>query len=123
MRGCDERERCKANMSQLIPENMSELRNYAAKLQKSGQKVNQKQLIQKVCLRLFQDYLDQAEEGHYDTAHLVNDHELEVLDVMQKPIGHFRLKRGTWASNFKQQALFLEMKLEKTADQIAAANS
>ncbi|WP_105956443.1 hypothetical protein [Apilactobacillus quenuiae] len=106
-------------MSESIPESMDEVKLKMARLTIDGHKnVNEDEIITKAVSDLFQDYLDEAEEGHYDTANL-NADTISVIDVTGNEITSFKSKEKDFVSDFKRDAMELCFRLEDEAIKIA----
>lgn len=110
-------------MSKLVPENMAEVRIKLNDLRQAGQQIDADEFITHVVLHLFQIYLDNAEEGHYDTAEMTNPGLITVNNVNNAKVAQVSAKDKTFAESFRKNALFLRINLEDQADQIAIQNS
>ncbi|XIF19541.1 MAG: hypothetical protein AJITA_00197 [Acetilactobacillus jinshanensis] len=110
-------------MSKLVPENMAEVRIKLNDLKQTGKKIDPNEFISHVVLQLFQIYLDDAEEGHYDTAKMINPHMIKVHNTNNSKIGQVPSKDKSFAKSFRKNSLFLRIQLEDQADQIAIQNS
>ena len=102
---------------------MTEVKKQAAALKKRTGTRDLTRLIQHDVLQLFQIYLDNAEEGHYATAKLVNARTIVVDNVSNQQVGHFTASRSGLATDFTQNSLLLRIKMETAADRIAARDS
>ncbi|MCK8624409.1 hypothetical protein M2S00_02670 [Apilactobacillus sp. TMW 2.2459] len=105
-------------MSELIPEDMDEVRSKVNELSKKGKHVSIETVIEKSVSDLFQMYLDSAEEGHYDTG------ELDKNTITVYGIGHvkqysFNSKGTSFVEDFKNNSIELLLRLEDEADKIA----
>lgn len=110
-------------MSKLVPENMHEVRIKLNNLKQAGKRMDPDKYITHVVLSLFQIYLDNAEEGHYDTAKLSNPALITVNNVNNLKIGQVAARGRSFANSFRKNSLFLRIQLEDRADQIAIQNS
>ena len=110
-------------MSRLIPENMKEIQQKVNYLRKFNPHYSEHRLILRTVLNLFQIYLNNAEEGHYDTADFTRQHWLEVKNVNQQRIDLLKPRSGSFVTDFKRNSLWVRIQLEERADRIAEANS
>lgn len=58
-------------MAENYPENMTELNKQYLEEQKRDPTITKQQLIRRAVADAFQDFLSEAEEGHYDSGNLV----------------------------------------------------
>jgi hypothetical protein len=105
-------------MSELIPENMDEVKMKMARAQIDGQHVTEDEVIYQAVADLFQDYLEEAEEGHYDTSHLEGN-TFTVTGINGEEIARFTSTGPDFIADFKQDALALCFRLEDQAIRIA----
>ncbi|TPR24656.1 hypothetical protein DY120_05080 [Apilactobacillus micheneri] len=106
-------------MSESIPENMDEVKLKMARLKIDvHEDISEDDIITKAVSDLFQDYLDEAEEGHYDTGSLDVD-TISVVGVTGDKITEFKSKEKDFISDFKKDAMALCFRLEDEAIKIA----
>lgn len=103
----------------MIPENMNEIDLRLEELKNEGKIVDQDTLIKETVLKLFQSYLDNAEDGHYDTGYLVADNQIEVKNIQNKPVTLIKTEES-FVSEFKRDAFNLLLWLEDEAHRIAS---
>ncbi len=107
-------------MSELIPENMDEVKLKMARMLIDGHKVTEEEVIFQAVADLFQDYLEEAEEGHYDTSKLADDGvTFTVTGISGRQIAEFKSNGETFIEDFKKDALDLCFRLEDEAQRIA----
>ena len=110
-------------MSRLVPENMAEIKRKERRLKASGNNFREDELISQTVLQLFQIYLNNAEEGHYDTARLTDDGKLTVNNTDNRITDVIKPQQHSFVADFKRNSLRLRIKLEERADKIAELNS
>ncbi|CAI2686745.1 MAG: hypothetical protein M3005_02060 [Apilactobacillus sp.] len=105
-------------MSELIPENMDEVKLKMARMLIDGHQVTEEEVIYQAVADLFQDYLEEAEEGHYDTSHLNGD-TFTVTGISGSQIAEFKSTKENFVEDFRHDALELCFRLEDEAQRIA----
>ncbi|UQS84408.1 hypothetical protein MOO46_03905 [Apilactobacillus apisilvae] len=106
-------------MSEEIPENMDEVKLKMARLQIDGhENINEDEIIQKAINDLFQDYLDEAEEGHYDTGKL-DKNKIVITGVTGNIVATLESEGNDFIEDFKKDALSLCFRLENEAVKVA----
>ncbi|CAM2815654.1 hypothetical protein [Fructilactobacillus fructivorans] len=106
-------------MSAKIPETMDEVKNLWDELKKEGKDITLDELIKSNVQDLTQAYLDSAEEGHYDSAKLVNDQTIAFVSITGRTIGKYVTKGTSLVDDFKNNSLKLELDLEAAANKVA----
>ncbi|MBW1605261.1 hypothetical protein [Lactobacillus sp. Sy-1] len=107
-------------MSEYIPENMREVKHALIDFEDEGKQVDPDQFIAKTVESLFQVYLDEAEEGHYDTARLVQPDLFQVFDLSNQVIHEERSTAASFVDDFKNDSEKLLMHLGDVAYDVAA---
>ncbi|UQS86288.1 hypothetical protein MOO44_05025 [Nicoliella spurrieriana] len=107
-------------MSEYVPENMREVKHALIDLEDEGKHVDPDQFIGETVENLFQIYLDEAEEGHYDTARLVKPNLLQVFDLTNQVIHEEHSTAESFVADFKNDADKLLMHLGYVAYDVAA---
>ncbi|MEJ6399711.1 hypothetical protein [Nicoliella lavandulae] len=107
-------------MSEFVPENMREVRHAMVDFEDEGKHVDQDEFIGKNVESLFQIYLDEAEEGHYDTARLTKPNLLQVFDLTNQVIHEEVANGDSFADDFKTDSEKLLMHLSDVAYDVAA---
>ncbi|MHA8110172.1 hypothetical protein ACYATP_01455 [Lactobacillaceae bacterium Melli_B4] len=107
-------------MSEFIPENMREVRHAMLDFEDEGKSVDQEEFIAKTVESLFQIYLNQAEDGHYDTAKLVQPDLFQVVDIANNVIYEERSTSASFVADFKDDSDKLLTHLEDVAYNVAA---
>lgn len=107
-------------MSELIPENMDEVKMKVARAQIDGKTFTEDEVIYQAVADLFQDYLEEAEEGHYDTSHLSDKGDkFTVIGINGEEIASFESTADDFIKDFRTDALKLCFRLEDKATSIA----
>ncbi|GAY73466.1 hypothetical protein [Lentilactobacillus kosonis] len=101
-----------------VPLTMAEVAQKVQELNANGQNVTEDDVIRDTILQSFQGYLDEAEEGHYDSARY--DYELEVATVTGRVTHTIKPMTGnSLIEDFKQNPDMLFMYLSNRAEEIA----
>ncbi|MFC6254703.1 hypothetical protein ACFP1H_08925 [Secundilactobacillus hailunensis] len=101
-----------------VPETMDEVKKEVARRQANGETATEADVIKKTVLASFQAYLEFAEEGHYDSAQWQGDN-LEVTDIMKKPIQTVKPQTDSFVNDFKASNDALFLYLQEAAAKIA----
>ncbi|WP_283680140.1 hypothetical protein [Lentilactobacillus sp. Marseille-Q4993] len=101
-----------------VPLNMDEVNQKVSELKAAGKEATVEDVIYDTILQSFQGYLDEAEEGHYDTAKLV-DGELGVYGITDKKTHTVDPFSTDWIEDFKANADAVFAYLADSADEIA----
>ncbi len=102
-------------MAENYPENMTELNKQYFEEQKRDPTITKQQLIRRAVANAFQDFLSEAEEGHYDSGKLVGN-EIQVFGINQK-LRHVIKPMGTsFESDFEKDGAKLMWYLEERAN-------
>lgn len=102
----------------MIPENMNEIDLKMEELKNEGKTIDKDTLITETVLQLFQAYLDNAEDGHYDTGYLVDGNQIEVKSIANKSVAFVKTNEG-FVESFKKDSFTLLLCLEKEAHRVA----
>ncbi|MEM0513752.1 hypothetical protein [Limosilactobacillus fermentum] len=81
-------------MAENYPENMTELNKQYLEEQKRDPTITKQQLIRRAVADAFQDFLSEAEEGHYDSGKLVGN-EIQVFGINQRECQECCVKKET----------------------------
>ncbi len=101
-----------------VPLSMPEVAEKVKELNSKGQNVTEDDVIRDTILQSFQGYLDEAEEGHYDSARY--DDELEVLTVTGRVTHTIKpMAADSLIEDFKKNADMTFMYLADQAEAIA----
>ncbi|GEO69378.1 hypothetical protein [Levilactobacillus acidifarinae] len=101
-----------------IPADMDEVQLRQLQLQKLGEKVSEDDVIRQGVLDTFQTFLDQIEDGHYDTAKW-QDNQLIVIDILGKQTATVAPMSDSFVADFRANAEATQLYLEQQADQAA----
>ncbi|GLB46561.1 hypothetical protein WR164_05400 [Philodulcilactobacillus myokoensis] len=107
-------------MSKLVPENMLEIKQKMKQLSNNGHQVSEDKMIYNAIQTLMQNYLEAAEEGHYDNS-IMNPkgNQINAYDVNNHLIDAIQSTHATFIDDFKQDSFKLILRLEEFADYIA----
>ncbi|MTV83276.1 hypothetical protein [Secundilactobacillus folii] len=102
-----------------VPETLADVKKEVAKRQANGDAdATEEDVIKETVLKSFQAYLEFAEEGHYDSAKWQGDN-IEVTDVMRKPIETVKPQTDSFINDFKASNDALFLYLQEKAGKIA----
>ncbi|MCF6514715.1 hypothetical protein GSH19_00745 [Lactobacillus sp. S2-2] len=102
----------------MIPENMNDIDLKMEELNNEGKSIDKDTLIKETVLQLFQAYLDNAEDGHYDTGYLLDNNQIEVKNIANKSVAFIKDNEG-FIESFKKDSFTLLLWLEKEAHRVA----
>ncbi|PWF99823.1 hypothetical protein DCM90_07115 [Levilactobacillus bambusae] len=100
-----------------IPQDMDEVTLRQVQLQRSGVDMTEDEVIKQGVLDAFQQFLDQVEDGHYDTG-VYEGHALVVKDIYGEDMGHVTPEGTTFIEDFKTNAESTLSRLEAAAIKI-----
>lgn len=101
-----------------IPADMDEVQLRQLQLKKLGDEVSEDDVIKQGVLDTFQTFLDQIEDGHYDTAKWQGD-QLIVIDILGQQTATVAPQGTSFISDFRQDAQATQAYLEQQADRAA----
>lgn len=105
-------------MSLEFPENMNEVQQSLAVGRLNNPQLTEDEVIINSINDHFQSYLDEAEEGHYDTGKLVNN-EIVVVSVFGREVERLKPLSQSFIADFKEQTDNLLTYLEEQSYKIA----
>ncbi|WP_429970430.1 hypothetical protein ACQW5G_05335 [Fructilactobacillus sp. Tb1] len=107
------------NNEPMIPETMEQIHQRMATLEQEGHPVAEDDLIYQTIQDLLQAYLDNAEEGHYDSVKPVDDKTLEFVSITGRKLGEYQAQSASLVADFKAADFKMLLDLEAAADKIA----
>lgn len=106
-------------MGPMIPETMDQIRQRMVLLEQEGHPMTEDDLIYQTIQDLLQLYLDNAEEGHYDTVKPVDEKTLNFVDIHNQKIGEFKANSESLVNDFKTSDFKMLLDLEEAAIKIS----
>ncbi|KRN97648.1 hypothetical protein IV54_GL001223 [Levilactobacillus paucivorans] len=103
-----------------IPTDMDEVQMRQLQLKQQGETWSEDQIIHQAVLDTFQAYLDQIEDGHYDTA-TWQDEALIVTDINGDQTATVQPQGDTFIADFRKDADQTSADLEQAAIKASGA--
>nr|WP_211089071.1 hypothetical protein [Levilactobacillus tujiorum] len=103
-----------------IPTDMDEVQLRQLQLKQHGEDQTEDEIINQAVLDIFQGFLDQIEDGHYDTASWQAE-TLIVTDIGGQQTATVTPQGATFNADFRESAEKLELYLEQEAARAAGA--
>ena len=103
-----------------IPTDMDEVQLRQLQLKQHGEDRTEDDIINQAVLDIFQGFLDQVEDGHYDTASWQDD-TLVVTDIDGVQTATVKPQGATFNADFRESADKLELYLEQEAERASGA--
>lgn len=97
-----------------VPTDMDEVQMRQLQLKQQGETVTEDVIIRQAVLDIFQNLLDQIEDGHYDTAKW-QDETLTVTDINGDLMATVKPKDETFIADFRKSSDATEEYLEQEA--------
>ncbi|CAJ2232877.1 hypothetical protein [Fructilactobacillus sanfranciscensis] len=107
------------NNQPMIPETMEQIRQRMAELEQAGQPIAEDDLIYQTIQDLLQAYLDNAEEGHYDSVKPVDAKNLDFVSITGRKLGEYQSYSDSLVNDFKTNDFKMLLDLEAAANRIA----
>lgn len=101
-----------------IPTDMDEVALRQLQLKKLGEDWTEEAVIKQGVLDTFQAFLDQIEDGHYDTATWQNE-ALIVTDILGQQTATVHPRGSSFIDDFRHNAELTQQYLEEQADRAA----
>ncbi|USS85723.1 hypothetical protein M3M35_03565 [Fructilactobacillus myrtifloralis] len=105
----------------MIPENMEEVHKRLAERQAAGDTITETALVYETVCDLLQNYLDNAEDGHYDSVQPVDDQTLAFVSVMGRQLGTYHAQGKSLVDDFQTNSFQMLLDLEEAALKIAGS--
>ncbi|MCI1552938.1 MAG: hypothetical protein LKH74_03350 [Levilactobacillus sp.] len=103
-----------------VPTDMDEVQLRQLQLKQHGEDVTEDAIIRQAVLDIFQNVLDQIEDGHYDTATWAGE-QLTVTDINGEQTATVAPQGDTFIADFRQNADATEDYLEQQAIKASGA--
>lgn len=107
------------NNQPMIPETMEQIHQRMAELAQAGQPVAEDDLIYQTVQDLLQLYLDNAEEGHYDSVKPVDAQTFDFVSITGRKLGEYQAHSDSLVNDFKANDFKMLLDLEAAANRIA----
>ena len=107
------------NNQPMISETMEQIRQRMAELEQAGQPIAEDDLIYQTIQDLLQAYLDNAEEGHYDSVKPVDAKNLDFVSITGRKLGEYQSHSDSLVNDFKTNDFKMLLDLEAAANRIA----
>lgn len=107
------------NKQPMIPETMEQVHQRMAELAQAGQPIAEDDLIYQTVQDLLQAYLDNAEEGHYDSVKPVDQKSFEFVSITGRKLGEYQAQSESLVTDFKNNDFKMLLDLEAAANRIA----
>jgi len=103
-----------------IPTDMDEVQMRQLQLKQHGETATEDEIIHQAVLDILQNFLDQIEDGHYDTAAWQGEN-LTVTDINGDLTATIKPMAATFIADFRDNADQVTERLEKEAIQASGA--
>ncbi|WP_061775841.1 peptidase dimerization domain-containing protein [Levilactobacillus senmaizukei] len=97
-----------------VPADMDEVQLRQLQLKQHGETVTESAIINQAVLDIFQNFLDQIEDGHYDTA-TWQGNDLVVTDIDGRQTATVSPAGASFEADFRDNADQTEQRLEQEA--------